>query len=276
MRLALPIALALGALLVQGCQVVDSNTASFASLTYTEDARAAYGEAMLAYRNKDWEDARALFEQVQKLFAYSRYARLAELRIADVDFEQAKYSDAIAGYREFVKSHPMDKDVEYARYRTTKALYRDIEDSLLMPPQEERDQSTTLEAYRELGRFVQEYPNGRYSDDARFMLRAVTGRLVRHELYVARFYLRKDAFQAAAARVDYALKNYPNSDLDSEALVLKGETLLKMHRWDEARRVLKSVVDEHGGPFAIIAKRFLDQIPQGARGPSTAESAPSR
>jgi outer membrane protein assembly factor BamD len=259
MRLA-PVVLLLGALSVQGC-TVDSTTPSTASLTYTEDAQAAYNEALRAYRNKDWEDARALFQEVKKLFSYSPYARLAELRIADIDFETEKYSDAISGYREFVKSHPMDRDVEYAKYRITKALYRDIEDNILMPPQEERDQATTLEAYREIGRFLEEYPRGRYGEDARYMLRVITGRLVRHELYVARFYLKKDAFQASVARVDYALKNYPKSDLEAEALVLKGETLLKMHKWEEARGVLQSVIEEHGGPFAHTAKRFLDEIP---------------
>src|SRR5262249_46759273 len=104
-------------------------------------------------------------------------------------------------------------------------------------------------------------------------LRAVTGRLVRHELYVARYYLRKDKFDAAAARVDYALKNYPGSDLEAEALVLKGETLLKMHKWDEARRVLQSVVDEHGGPFAITAKRFLGEIREAAARPDKPQAS---
>src|SRR5262245_40860197 len=87
------ILLAVLALPVNGCAVA-ANTASTATLTYTEDARAAYAEAMESFRAKEWEDAKALMQEVKRLFAYSRYARLAELRIADIDFEQEKFTDA--------------------------------------------------------------------------------------------------------------------------------------------------------------------------------------
>ena len=40
------------------------------------------------------------------------------------------------------------------------------------------------------------------------MLEVVTGLLVRHELYVARFYLATDNFKAAVARAEYALRNF--------------------------------------------------------------------
>ena len=244
--------------------------ASRATLTYTEDARAAYNEAMQSFRAREWEDARVLFAEVKKLFAYSRYARLAELRIADVDFEQEKFTDAIAGYREFVQNHRNDTDVEYAKYRLVKALYLDIDDTILLPPQEERDQATTLEAYREVKSFLREFPRSRYRTDARYMLEVVTGRLVRHELYVARFYLRLDKFEAAVARCDYAVKSFPGSGLDPEALVLKGETLLKMKKNDEARAVFNSVISDHGGPFANTAKAFLDEMDSKRKAPPKA------
>jgi outer membrane protein assembly factor BamD len=100
------------------------------------------------------------------------------------------------------------------------------------------------------------------------MLEVVTGRLVRHELYVARFYLKKDRFKAAVSRIDYALRNYPNSGLDPEALVLKGETLLKMKKPAEARVVFQAVIREWGGPFAETARRFLEEIGEPAEAPA--------
>ena len=71
-----------------GCAEFSFTGAGRATLTYTEDATAAYNEALAAFKARNWEDARALFLEVKKLFAYSRYARLAELRLADIDFEQ--------------------------------------------------------------------------------------------------------------------------------------------------------------------------------------------
>lgn len=253
---ALGVALVAGVL---GCESLDLNGRR-ATLTYTDDARAAYDEAMAAFRSRDWEDARALLGEVRRLFPYTRYARLAELRLADIDYETEKFSDAISEYREFAQNHKNDPDVEYARYRLTKALFSDIDDTLLLPPAEERDQATTAEAYREIRSFLREFPKSRYRSDVVYMLDVVTGRLARHELYVARYYLKNDNFEAAVARVDFAIDTYPSSNLTPEALILKGETLMKLKKLADARAVFERVLKEFTGPFLQTARRFLDEI----------------
>lgn len=248
-----------------GCEN-QANTASRATLTYTEDARAAYNEAMQSFRGKEWEDAKALMMEVRKLFSYTRYARLAELRLADIEFAQERYPEAISAYREYIQGHRTDKDVEYAKYRICKALFLDIDDTFVLPPAEERDQATTMEAYRELRSLLRDYPKSRYRKDTNYMFEVVLQRLVRHELYVARYYIRQDMFEAAVARMDYALKTYPLSGLEAETLVLKGETLLKMKKPGEAREVFERVVameEADGGAFATVARNFLTQL--GAR-----------
>lgn len=270
-------ALALGIALA-GCDV-KSAASPVASLTYTEDAHAAYREAMESYESKDWEDARALFAEVKQRFGATHYARLAELRMADADFEQAKYNEAIAEYRAFLKAHRGDPNVEYCRYRISKALFLDISDSLFLPPQEERDQADARDAHRELRTFMREYPRSAYLADARYMLEVVTQRLVRHELYVARYYLREDNFDAVVARIDYALDKFPGSGLDAEALVLKGETLLKMHKPVDARAIFDRVIRDHGGPFGGVARRFLavmdGQAPPSSEAPAPPPSPPA-
>jgi outer membrane protein assembly factor BamD len=261
--LVAPVLLALVASLV-GCAELTA-TGPGASLTYTEDARLAYDEAMAAFRDKRWEDARSMFGEVQKLFPSSRYGRLAELRLADVEFEQEKYSESVSAYREWIINHRIDPDVEYAKYRITKALFLGVDDTVLLPPTEERDAAGLLDAHRDLKGFLERYPMSRYRAEAAYMLDAVTGRLVRHELYVARYYLDRDVFEAAIARIDYALKSYGGSSLEPEALVLKGETLLKMKKREDARKLFQQVIDVHGGPFATTARAFLDEIGPAAK-----------
>ena len=230
------------------------------SLTYTDDAKRAYDEALSSFRDKDYESARPLFEEVKKLFPQSRYARLAELRLADIEFAEGKYSDAISSYRGYVATYRTDREVEYARYRLAKALYFDIDDTVLLPPAEERDQATTADAYRELRSFLRAYPRSRYKKDVDFMLEVVTGRLVRHELYVARYYRKKDNYEAAVSRLDYALRTYKGSGLDAEALILKGETLMMMNHRKEAALAFQAVIDDWGGPFVQRARDYLKEL----------------
>jgi len=256
----LPVLFAAAALGLAGCDAFEIGGAHHATLTYTDDARLAYGEAMHSYENKDWEDARALFGEIKKLFTYSRYARLAELRLADIDFEQDKFSEAITGYREFIQNHKNDPDLEYARYRVSKALFKDIDDTIFLPPAEEREQATTLEAYKEIKSFVRDFPKTRYIKDERYMFEVIVGRLVRHELYVARFYLRREDFEATVTRIDYALKSFPDSSLEPEALVLKGETLMKMKRLDDAAELFERVRTDYQGPFVVMATSYLAEV----------------
>jgi outer membrane protein assembly factor BamD len=269
------VALAVPTLLLAGCDSFEIGPARHATLTYSDDARAGYNEALKSFRAKEWDDAKALFGEIKKLFPYTRYARLAELRLADIDFEQEKFSESITGYREFVQNHKNDPDIEYARYRITRALFRDIDDTIFLPPQEERDQATASEAYKEIRSYLRDYPKTRYQKEEQYMFEVVVGRLVRHELFVARYYLRVDNFPAAVARVDHAVKAYPGSNLEPEALVLKGETLMKMKKPEEARKVFETVQKSYGGPFAVTAGKFLDELAAQEKNPRPPPAEPA-
>src|SRR5262249_47509148 len=151
--------------------------------------------------------------------------------------------DAIRGFRQFIHDHRSDtEEVAYARSRIAEAQFQQIPDSVLLPAAEERDQATVFDAYKELRGFLHDYPNAKESAHIRELLADVTARLVRHELYVARFYLNKDNYEAAVARIQYALRNFSaavevggelvgDSGLEPEALLLLGQTYLKMHKW---------------------------------------------
>jgi outer membrane protein assembly factor BamD len=248
------------------------------ALGYTEDAKRAYDVAMEAYHAHNWIEAETLLREVKRKYSYSKYARLAELRLADADFEQEKFSEAVREYKEFIHAHRSDaEEVSYAHSRIAEALYAQIPDSALLPASEERDQAGVVDAYKELKSFLADYPDSKSSPHIRELLAEVIARLVRHELYVARFYLKKDNYDAAIARIQYALRNYPATSsgslagatagdaLQPEALLLLGQTYLKMHQWNDARQAFETIVRGYGrSPLAVQARDYLDFL--GRRG----------
>ena len=161
-----------------------------------------------------------------------------------------------------------------ARSRIAEAQYKEIGDSFLLPSGEERDQAVIMDAYKELRGFVHDYPNGPETPHVRVLLADVTARLVRHELYVARFYLQRDNYDAAIARIHYALRNFsggatapkagegvPDSGLEPEALLLLGETYLKMHKWNDARESFTVLLTRFGrSALTIQAQGYLDYM----------------
>ena len=262
--LILTTALAAGAV---GCEQQEARTA----LSYTADAKRAYDEAMKEFQAHNWIESQALFREVKRKYHYSKYAKLAELRIADADFEQEKFSEAIRGYRQFVHDHRSDvEEVGYARSRIAEAQYKQISESFLLPTADERDQAVILDAFRELKGYVHDYPNAKETPKIRELLTEVTARLMRHELYVACFYLARDNFQAAVYRIQYAMRNFAggpsmrgpeeqiDSGLEAEALLLLGEVYLKMKKYSEARETFGALLRDYPrSPLVVQAQNFL-------------------
>lgn len=253
------------AALVTGCDKQEPRSA----LGYSEDARRAYEAAYEELKSKNYLEAQQQFREVKRKYHYSKYAKLAELRISDADFEQEKYAEAIRGFRQFVHDHRADvEEVSYARSKIAEAQYKQIGDSFLLPTADERDQAVILDAFKELKGYVQDYPKGKDTARVRELLVDVVARLMRHELYVARFYLDRDNFEAAVLRIQYAMRNFAqvptarggsgtdvvDSGLEAEALLLLGEVYLKMKKYPEAR-----------GAFELILRDF-------ARSPLTAQA----
>lgn len=273
MRGAIPLRTGIAALLVAAACAACGGEGPKTALGYTEDAKRAYDAAMAEFDAHNWIDAQTMMREVKRKYSYSKWARQAELRIADADVAQEKFGEAIREYKEFIRAHRADdEDIAYARAKIAEATYAEIPEGFLSPAGEERDQASVLDAYKEMRDFVADYPTGKDSTHVRELLAKVTARLVRHELYVARFYLRKDNFEAAVARVQYALKNYgaalsgaaavsEAAELQSEAWVLLGSVYLMMHKWGEARGAFEVVVARYAQtPLAIDARNYLDYM----------------
>lgn len=239
--------------------------------SYATDAKKAYEHAYAEFEARNWVESQALFQELKRKYAYSRYAQLAELRIADADFEQGKFAEALRAYRQFAHEHRSDEaNVLYARSRMTEAQVNQIVDSVLLPASEERDQAPVADAYKELRGFLNDYPDTVESESARERLRSIVGRLVRHELYAARFYLSRDKFDATVERIDGVIRMYVDDEavgpmvdpeLEIDALLMLGETYLKMQRSKEAMAAFERILARHpNAPRSVQAKSFLAMI----------------
>jgi outer membrane protein assembly factor BamD len=91
----------------------------------------------------------------------------------------------------------------------------------------------------------------------------VLGRLVDHEVYVARFYLRTDHPRAASLRIEGALRRYPGSGREPELLFSLGETYLHMCEPLRAKETFARVVAEYAtAPQARRSELYLEHIAQ--------------
>ncbi len=228
---------------------------------FEEQGRVAYEKALETFYDRDWVGVVPKMQEVKRNYAGTRWARLAHLRVADAEFHQASFTEAVVSYREFLREFPNDPEVVYARYKVAECLFESRGESVLAPPLEERDLVNVRDADRSISDFLKDYPTYEKRERLLYMHAWVRGLLARHELYVARYYLKQDRYKAAIARAEYALVNFKDTGLEPEALVLLGETYLKNHDTEEAVGAFQIVVDKYqDSPFVAPAKKFLAYV----------------
>jgi outer membrane protein assembly factor BamD len=231
---------------------------ALSAVEYQRQAEAAYKKALEAFHDRDWVGVPLLMAEVKREYAGTRWARLAQLRIADAEYHQGSYAEAVTSYREFLREYPNDSEVPYARYKVAVCQFESRGSTVLAPPLEERDLVNVRDADRSITDFLEDYPNYKKREHLLYMQKWVRGMLARHELYVARYYLDRNKLDAAIMRTEYALANFKETGLEPEALVLLGETHMKRGEPEQAAGAFQIVIDRYpDSPFVVPAKKFL-------------------
>jgi outer membrane protein assembly factor BamD len=241
--------------------------------SYQEAAEAAYESGRTALDRRDYAIALERFEQVRRRYPYSEFAALADLRIADALFAQDKFLEAADAYRTFVRLRPAHPEADYAAFREGLALMRKApSDMWILPPSHEKDLTHVQEVIGTVRRFLHEYPESEYVDEARELIAEAEGRLARHELYVADFYRRRGQWQAVVFRLEALLDRYPGVGFDEEAKVGLAEAYLELEepRLRDALRLADEVLaaEDVDEGVASRARRVRARVPGASDGPA--------
>ncbi len=231
-----------------------------------DDAEAMYQRAMADLEDGLFPEALAAFAEVKTKHPYSKYAALADLRIADTHFERAKYLEAIDAYRQFLKLHPNHPESAYCYFRIGEAYFEQIpKDWWFLPPAAEKDQENTRRAITAFKDVLDRYPKDAYAEKARESLQEARRKLADHEMYVAQFYWKRERHLAAAQRAEGLVRDYSGLGLDAEALWLALEARKELGDTAKVREHAERLVREHPGTSqAQDAQQILEDL--GAQG----------
>ena len=218
------------------------------SVDYSVSAQKNYEKGLKELENKDWVAASKYFGFIKSRFPYSKYAVLAELRLADAEFGAEQYLEAIDSYRLFIKFHPTHEMVAngYASFRIGEAYFKQLPgDFWMFPPSFEKDMSATEDAATELKSFLDKYPDSPYRERAKDIVIKVGKRLADHEWYVARYYWDRGKPMGTVLRLRRLLESYRGVGYDEEALWLLGRAYVAVAMPDRAKNTFKELVDKY-------------------------------
>lgn len=238
--LALLLCAAAASILLSGCSWLPKETDE----TIGWSAQKLYGEAKDAMGGRSWEKAIKLLEKMEARYPYGRFAQQARLDVAYCYWKNNERASALAAADRFIKLYPNHANVDYAYY--LKGLINFNENTGILsfidsPDMTERDSKGTRESFEAFKELSSRFPDSKYTEDAHARMRYLVNALAQYEVHVARYYMKRSAFVAAANRAQYALKTYPQAPANEEGLVILVRAYdalgLKELR-DDAERVL--------------------------------------
>ena len=209
-------------------------------------AQRLYGEAKDAMSSKDWPRAVKYLEKLEARYPYGRFAQQAQLEIAYCHYKDGERASAIAAVDRFIKMYPNHSSADYAWYLKGLINFNDqygILSNLTTPDMSDRDPKSSRESFNAFREVVARYPDSKYAADATLRMRYLVNALASHEVHVARYYMKRGAYLAAANRSQYAIRHYAQAPAIEEAvfvLVLAYDRLGMSDLRDAADRVMRS------------------------------------
>jgi outer membrane protein assembly factor BamD len=210
-------------------------------------AERLYKDAKNDADSGSYERAIKGLERVEGLAAGSVLAQQAQLELAYLHWKSGERETALTAIERFIKLNPSSPALDYALYLRGVINFNDnmgLLSVLARQDLSERDQRASRDAFQAFKQLVDRFPNSRYSPDARQRMDYIINTLAAYEVHVARYYLNRGAYLAAANRAQQAVSDFQQSPSTEEALYILVQSYDKLELntlRDAADRVLRTI-----------------------------------
>ncbi|MFN4193502.1 MAG: outer membrane protein assembly factor BamD [Tabrizicola sp.] len=211
--------------LLSGCAGGGSNERPLES--YTAEEIYKKGELELA-TGKRPKDSLIYFQEVERLYPYTEYAKRALIMQAYTHHKAKQYPEARDAAQRFLDFYPGDEDAPYALYLMALSYYDQIDDV-------GRDQGVTFQALKGMRDVIETYPDSEYARSAILKFELAFDQLAAKEMEVGRYYLKRRHYAAAINRFRTVVADFQTTSHTAEALHRLVEAYLALGLTDEAQ-----------------------------------------
>ncbi|MCU1228142.1 MAG: bamD [Acidobacteria bacterium] len=211
------------------------------------------GEQQFAH--KRFQKARGYYTYIYENFPNDALARKGLLRIADTFYAQGddvSLVEAQYKYRDFLNRYPGSENADYAMLQIANVSYKQMQ-------KPDRDQQRTHEALEKFTDMIKTHPRSPLRPEAEKKMQEVLDRLAQHEQIVAHYYMKRKTWDAAVARLNTIVEQYPNFTGRDAVFFELATSLDALGRKGEARLYYERVVSEFPkSDYAGKAKHRLE------------------
>ncbi len=191
-------------------------------------AEKLYARALATVNEGAAKEAATQFEEVERQYPYSTWARRSMLMSAYAHYERNAFDDAINASKRFLTLYPGHEDAPYAYYLIALSYYEQISDV-------GRDQALTKKALVALEELIRRYPYSDYAKDAEQKAILARDHLAGKEMKIGRYYMDKKAYVAAINRFKVVVTDYQRTSQAPEALMRLSEAYMALGVTSEAQ-----------------------------------------
>ncbi len=199
-------------------------------------------QAKTAVDAGSYEKAIKLYEALESRYPFGEDSAQTELDIAYAYFKNNDPDSAIAAADRFIKMNPRSPGVDYAYYLKGLVNYNrgiGFIDRFLPTDTSQRDTGTARDALKNFEELIQRFPNSKYVPDARSRMIALKNNLAMYEVHVARYYMKRRAYVAAADRASTVIDKYQRTPAVPYALQVLQEAYTNLNMTDLAKDVTR-------------------------------------
>jgi outer membrane protein assembly factor BamD len=182
-----------------------------------------YQRAHGSMKSQDFDNAIRLFEGLIARYPFAAESRQARLDLIYCYYRGREDESALDAADTFIRENPTHPRIDYAWYlkglvdfeRTPNFLEKFFRADL-----NERPPQTARKAFASFRKVVEDYPKSEYAHDSRRRMIYLRNRLADYDLYVARYYVKRGAWIAAAQRAKQTIEQYDGAPAVREALAI--------------------------------------------------------
>ena len=202
------------------------------------------------------DEAIKTYEQLQAAYPSSKYSMQSKLETPYALYKRERYDEAIDKLNDFIKIYPNHFSTPYAFYLRG-IIAEDKSKSILdefITDNAQRDVSSVKNAMNYYLALMDKFPNTEYAIESKAKLVTLRNILARHELFVAIFYTKKEAYIASINRCKYIIEKFPNTPSVPAALHLIAHNYDKINTpklAEDSRRVLKASYPKYTPHYSL-------------------------
>lgn len=170
-----------------------------------------YTEGLNNINRGEYFYAAKKFLESELLFPQSDWAPKSALMASYAYYIDGYYPEAIFNLERYIKTYPKDKRLNYAHFLLAMSHYQTIVD-------EKKDLEPLITAKNKFEFVVKNYPNTDFALDSKFKINLIDDILASKEMYLGRFYIKKEKWIPAINRFKNILNNYETTIYAEEAI----------------------------------------------------------